>query len=254
MTTPNFAPPAAPTSPPKPMAVFRAVYGLLLRSVATRGRIAGIGALGAIAVLTAVAKHSGNPYHSLDTGTSFASFLLISIVPVAVLVFGAAMLGDLIDDGSLVYLWLRPVPTWIHVVAAWAATVSITAPVVLIPVMLSTAILDTSSELMIGTLVGGLVAVAAYSGLFVVGGIRFRRALPWGLAYIMIWEGFIATAGKSAAKLAVRSYVSSVLARETGIHIKLANFTLASAIIVPLVATAVLLVYGSRRLAKSDVA
>jgi ABC-2 type transport system permease protein len=239
---------------PQLVTVFVASYRLLLRSVATRGRVISVLALAGISVLTAVARHSQQPYDSLHAGTAFAAYMLFSIVPVAVLVFGAATIGDLIDDGSLVYLWLRPVPSWIYVAAAWAATVSITIPLVVIPVVLSTAIIDTSTDLLAATIIGGLVAVAAYAGLFVTGGIRFRRALPWGLAYILIWEGFIASAGKSAARLAIRSYTGSVLARMTGEHIKLANFTLASAIIVPLAAAVLALAYASRRLARSDVA
>lgn len=239
---------------PKASTALWVEYRLILRSVATKGRIAAVTALAGIAVITGVAKHASNPYHSLDAGVGFASNMLLYIVPVAVLVFGAATIGDLVDDGSLVYLWLRPVATWVHVVAAWAATVTITVPLVIVPIVLSTAVIDSTNALLVGTIGGGLVAVAAYAALFVTAGIRFRRALPWGLVYILIWEGFVAAAGKGAAKLAVRSYVASILARETDIKIKLANFTMASAIIVPLVAAVVCLAYASRRLARSDVA
>ncbi|MCU1369824.1 MAG: hypothetical protein JWO77_1018 [Ilumatobacteraceae bacterium] len=252
----DLAPPRSPERPPCPALgpVFAAEYKLLLRSVCTRGRLIAIGMLAGLSVLTALAVKLGDPYFTLDAGVDFVNGNIATLIPVAVLVFGVAVLGDLIDDGSLVYLWLRPVPSWIHVVAAWAATVTIVVPLVLAPVVGATAIIDTSPELIGGAALGGLVAIIAYSALFVTLGVRFKRALPWGLVYILIWEGFVASAGKTATRLALRSYVRSILGSMTDMHLKLGEFSLAVGIIVPLVVAALALLYTSRRLAKTDVA
>jgi ABC-2 type transport system permease protein len=229
------------------------VYKLLLRSIATTGRLVAIAALSGISVVTALIAHAHTSFHTLDTGTSYVSGNLVTLVPVAVLVFASATLGDLVDDGSLVYLWLRPVPTRTHVLAAWAATVSIIVPLVLAPIVLATAVIDSSSELMTGAILAGLVAVLTYGAIFVMLGVRFRRALPWGLIYILIWEGFVASAGKSATKLAVRSYVGSILSHETGIDIKLADFAELTGFIVPACVIVAALAYATRRLARTDV-
>lgn len=241
-------------SAPSHLTVFVAVYRLLLRSIATRGRLGAIGALAVVSLFTALAVQASSPFNPLRAATGYVDGNLTTLVPVAVLVFGAATLGDLIDDGSLVYLWLRPVPAWVHVAAAWAATVSIAIPLVGAPVVLAAAVIEPDPDLMVGTIVGALVAICAYSAIFVAAGIRFRRALPWGLVYILIWEGFVASAGETAAKLAIRSYVRSIISQQTGQSLKLAEFTLASGIIVPLVVAVVVLGYGARRLARTDVA
>ena len=86
--------------------------------------------------------------------------------------------------------------------------------------------MDGSAELLSGITVSVLVGVATYSAIFVALGVRFRRALIWGLAYILLWEGFVATAGAAAAKLAVRSYTRSILSEYTGVGIKLATMPL----------------------------
>lgn len=239
---------------PSSVDAFVAVYRLLLRSVATKGRLVAIAALSGVSVITAVVAHAHQSFHSLDNGTQYVSRNLVSLIPVAVLVFASATIGDLIEDGSLVYLWLRPIPARIHVLAAWAATISIVAPLVLAPLVLATAVIDPDANLLVGATLAGLVAVATYGAIFVMGGIRFRRALPWGLAYILIWEGFVASAGKSATKLAVRSYVGSILSHETGVPIKLADFSLVTGILVPIAMIMLALRYASRRLAKTDVA
>lgn len=246
---------SARSSPaPSQAAVFVAVYRLLLRSVATPGRLAAIGALAVVSILTALAVNASSPFDPLDAATGYVNGNLSTLVPVAVLVFGAATLGDLVDDGTLVYLWLRPVPARVHVLAAWAATVTIAVPLVGAPLVLATAMIEADGPLIGATVLGLLVGISAYSALFVMAGIRFRRALPWGLVYILIWEGFVASAGETAARLAVRSYVRSILAQMTDQSIKLAEFNLASGILVPLGVTAATLAYASRRLAHTDVA
>lgn len=267
--TPPPPPPGQPGSPeaaapgpsvgpggslPRPLTVLAAEYRLLLRSIATRGRLAAIGALAAVSLLTSILVSLAPLDDPLRSATNFVNLDLTTLVPVAVLVFGAATLGDLVDDATLVYLWLRPVPAWVHVAAAWLATVTITVPLVGAPVLLSAAIIEPDPDLLLATVIGGSVAIAAYSALFVMAGIRFRRALPWGLVYILIWEGFVASAGETAARLAVRSYVRSILSELTGQELRLAEFDLASGIVVPLVAGVLALAYASRRLARTDVA
>ena len=90
-----------------------------------------------------------SPPDDLEAAVGFVNGNIATLVPVAVLVFGAASLGDLIDDGSMVYLWLRPVPTWLHVVAAWAATVTVAVPLVVVPVVASAALIDASVEVLV---------------------------------------------------------------------------------------------------------
>jgi len=233
---------------------FRAEYRLILRSIATVGRLVAIGALALLSLGTAIVVHLSHPYDPLGAGTGYVNANVATLIPVAVLVFGAASLGDLMDDGSLVYLWLRPVPGWIHVAAAWAATVTVILPIVLAPVVLAAAIIDPSSALIGSTVLAGTTASVAYAAIFVTAGVRFRRALPWGLVYILIWEGFIASAGKTATKLAIRSYVRSILSNGTGVPIKLAVFSTPASIAVPLAVAVLSLAYATRRLARSDIA
>lgn len=255
MTAGYRSPQAPPVrSGPRLGPVFLAEYRLLLRSVCTKGRLIAIAMLAGLSVLTAIAVALGDPLDPVFEGVGFVNGNIATLIPVAVLVFGSAVLGDLIEDGSLVYLWLRPVPSWVHVLAAWLATVTVVVPLVLVPVVASTLFIDPSGSLLAPAALGGLVAVAAYAGLFVTLGVRFKRALPWGLVYILIWEGFIASAGKTATKLAVRSYVRSILSSMTDTRLKLGDFSLGVGIVVPLLVAVVALAYASRRLAKTDVA
>ncbi|MFN8016529.1 MAG: hypothetical protein U0P45_00215 [Acidimicrobiales bacterium] len=257
MTTTAPPPRPAPTSAtgrPSLGRAFRTEYRLILRSICTPGRLIAIGLLAGVSVLTAIGVAADGPLDPMRAGVRFVNGNVATLVPVAVLLFGAAALGDLLDDGSLVYLWLRPIPMWLHVAAAWAATCTVVVPLVVAPVVASTALIHADGALVGAAAVGGLVAVAAYAALFVMLGVRFRRALPWGLAYILIWEGFVASAGKTATKLAIRSYVRSILTTMTGVQLKLGEYGLAVGIAVPLLVGAVAFAYAARRLGRTDVA
>ncbi len=43
-------------------------------------------------------------------------------------------------------------------------------------------------------------------------GLWVQRALAWGLAYVLIWEGAVASAGAGLTRLSIRGYTRSLLA------------------------------------------
>lgn len=257
-------PPAPPAQPGRAAGLgrqgstpgaFLAIYRLLLRSLATRGRLIGLGLLGALGVLVAFAIGASHPFDPVDAGTHFVDgFGLTVLVPVTTLVFASAAIGDPTDDATLVYLWLRPVRRSRIALAAFAASVTICLPLVGVPLVIAAALVHGGSELISGTAIAVTVAVVAYCGLFTAWGIRVRRALPWGLAYILLWEGFVARAGRSASRLAILSYTQSVLSEYTGVGLRLAESSLTVGIIVPILVAALAVAYAAHRLNVQDVA
>ena len=74
-----------------------------------------------------------------------------------------------------------------------------------------------------GTLLSASSPSSPTAALFVLLGLWVRRALLWGLAYILLWEGFVAIAGQNAQRLAIRSYTRSLLRDATGVDLFLAD-------------------------------
>ena len=56
----------------------------------------------------------------------------------------------------------------------------------------------------------------AYSGLFVLAGLWFRRAVWWGLAFILIWENLLANTVDGAARFTVAGWTGAVLGLAAG--------------------------------------
>lgn len=238
-----------------PPHAWRAIYTLMLRNLAKRGRMIGLAVLGVGGAGVGLALRLAGPIDPVKVGTKFISgFGLSVLVPVACLVFASAAVGDATDDATLVYLWLRPVHRSKIILAAFAAALTICVPLVGLPLIGTAALVGGSAELVSGTAVSVIVSVVAYCGIFTAWGVRIRRALPWGLAYILLWEGFAATAGVMASRLAIRSYSQSIMSEYTGVALRLASFSLGLSIIVPLVVTAVALTYATRRVRVQDVA
>jgi ABC-2 type transport system permease protein len=241
-----------------PIRAVRLSYGIVLRQLVTRGRLAALLLVGAvtaaIAVAVGVSDTATSPADSLQTGVELISLLHFTLlVPIIALVFATAALGDMREDGTLVYLWLRPMDRWPIAVGAWLASITLSLPLTLVPLVVSAVAVDGGGDLVSATVLAGVVGVIAYSALFVLLGLLLKNSIVWGLGYIMIWEGLIASFGSFAAKLAVRGYTRSILTSLTDVDLELGDLSLPVGIVVPLVASAVAIVLASVRLRTMDV-
>jgi ABC-2 type transport system permease protein len=238
-----------------PARAMRLSYGIVLRQLVTRGRLAALLLVGAAATAIAVAVGASDSRSDpLETGVQLISSLHFTLlVPIIALVFATAALGDMREDGTLVYLWLRPMDRWPVGVGAWLASITLSLPLTLVPLVISSVAIDGGSDLVAATVLAGVVGVVAYSALFVLLGLLLKNSIVWGLGYIMIWEGLIAAFGSFAAKLAIRGYTRSILTSITEIDLDLGDLSLAAGVIVPLVVAAVALVLAGARLRAMDV-
>jgi len=242
-----------------PPGAFVRLYGVFLRHLLTWGRATVIVALGGLAVLVALAvnvaaNEASSTTDPVTAGTELMNrFGFTTVVPICALVFASSALGDTVDDRTLVYLWLTPVARWRMAAAATLASATVALPLVFVPLVLAAAATGAGGALMGGTAVATIVGVIGYSGVFVTLGLKFKRALVWGIAYILIWEGFVATASETAAKLSLRAYTASILSQYTGVGLRLGTLTLGSSLLVPPLVALAFTALTARLLARTDV-
>jgi ABC-2 type transport system permease protein len=233
------------------------IYRLILRSQASTARLAALGSLGVLAIVigAAIGVTEDVDFARLDHAVGLVNVYGLSLfVPVTTLVFASAALGEPQEDGTLVYLWLRPVARWRIALASLGATLTVSLPLVVVPMVVAVALTRTGADIVGATLLSTALATIAYAGVFLLLGLRVRRALVWGLAYILVWEGFVARAGKTASQLAIRAHARSVLGRLADGNPDLVTVSLVTGIAVPLVAAAVATWLTVRRLQNQDVA
>jgi ABC-2 type transport system permease protein len=191
------------------MSTFTSLVRLFLRLLATKGRLLALSGLTAtMLLLSVVTGRSNAPIN--DTWTLFRNFGLSGMIPIAALVMGSSAFGDLVDDRTLVHLWLRPANRALIVGAAWVAAVLVCIPFTVVGITVSLALAKMPGGAIVSGGFSALLGTLAYSAVFLGLGLKLRRALPWGLAYILIWEGVLANAGQGLARFALSLSTRSV--------------------------------------------
>ena len=259
------APVARPSRHVSPARAAALTYRVLVRQVVTPGKLLALGGLGALMILVgwivgfAGADEDLSAAGLLQDGAIYADgFGLIILVPIVSLVFGSSVLGEIREDGTLVYLWLRPMNRGPVVLGASAAAVTAALPLAVIPTAiggwLAADRVAGSSDLLVGALVAAALGTAAYSSLFVLVGLLLKKPIMWGIGYVLLWEGLAVGLGDFAARLSLRGYSRSLLVRIVEVDQGFDPYTTTTAVAVLVAVAVVGLVLATVRLNRLEVA
>lgn len=232
-TPPPSSVTAMSAAPPSTFVAVRSITQMFVREMATKGRLAALGALGALLVVLGLASRFGDD--QLEAGASVLAELGVGIVaPIATLVLASATLGNLRSDGTLVYVWLRPVPRWSIVIAAVLSTLIVAVPVVVVPSVVAGVLAGGGADLVAAAVWAPIVTVLGYTAVFVPLGAALKRSFIVGLVYVLIWGGLLARLGSGFAALSVQSYGVAAIEETTGVELSGGNHTSSAVIIVPI--------------------
>jgi ABC-2 type transport system permease protein len=214
-----------------------ALYRVLLRTQITVARLLSIAALGALSILLgAISRADDEPTQA--AADVVAAYGLGVLVPLATLSLGTSVIGDLVEDRVLVYLWLKPVARWQLPAAAVLATFSVVAPLTALPLAAS-AVVAGAGDVALAAFAAATLAALAYTGLFVAAGLWFRRAVWWGLAFVLLWENVVAYSAEGAARFTVSAWARAILETAPEVAVPLGQRSAAAAFVVlPAVALA----------------
>jgi ABC-2 type transport system permease protein len=138
-----------------------------------------------------------------------------ALAPLTALLYAAGIVQDEVEEQTLTYLLLRPLPRWAlyatRLAAAWLTTTVLT---VLFTTLTLTVIYWNTPELWGNVLPRRAATVAAvmalaqlgYCSLFGIIGLLTRRSLIAGLAYIIVFEGLLANFDAVVRRLTVTYY------------------------------------------------
>ena len=195
------------------MSVTLPIADVTLRGLLGRRRTVLLVLLAALPVLVAllIALTGGRPNPDRFLETLVVRF----VMPLLALIVGTSVLGSEIEDGTAVYLMVKPIARWRIVIAKAIVAVGLTALLVVPAVIVTAALLpargDTTTTIVafsVACLAGG----SAYAVAFLALSVFTTRAFLIGLAYVLIWEGVLAGLLEGTKFLSIRQATLGIAA------------------------------------------
>ena len=223
---PAFAPPDAPgmgetvVARARRPAAFRPLVRLIAGGLLGRRRTAGVALLSAAPVLVAAILAFAGGLGDAETlaGEVYAAITLGLVIPLVALLLGTAALGTAFDDGTILYLLLKPVPRRTVLLAAMVVAGVAAALLALASTLVAGLLLLGASApaLLAGMLAATLLAAVLYAAVFVTLSVFTGRALLLGLGYVLVWEGLVTSLLEGTRILSIREYALAFLGALSG--------------------------------------
>jgi ABC-2 type transport system permease protein len=182
-----------------------------------------------------------------------------TLIPLAAAVFGTTAFGGEVDDGTLVYLLVKPIARWRIVLSKYLVAVLSTLAVGVPALVLPWLVLrndEVTGGMLQGFLVGAVLASVIYCAIFLALGVATRRALVFALLYIIAFEGVLSRQLEGVKAFSVREWSVSVSLAASEGALKVAEYTVPMNTVYTMgsIFLAVALTLSLRRLSRYEVA
>jgi ABC-2 type transport system permease protein len=165
-------------------------------------------------------------FHAPPTGEIQFAFIfnLIphALVPLAALLYAGGIVQDEVEEQTLTYLLIRPLPRWALYLTKLLAIVLITSMLTAVFTAITYAVIALTAggpatsgwtEPALKTAVLLTLVQVGYCGLFGLLGVLMRRSLLVGVAYIVFFEGILASLDTVVRRLTVMYYFRVLVLR-----------------------------------------
>ena len=185
-----------------------ALFMLAFRQALTRRKVALLIILALLPLGLAVILDSTVGEAGTLIGPVLGGLVVSVTLPITVMVLATGAFGNEVEDRTLSLLTTKPVPRWTIVLAKFAATVVVAAPLMAAVAAAITAMdPDGTGNAPIVAAIAVAVGVVAYASAFTWLGLLTTRALGFGLVYVLLWEALITSFLSGTRYLSIRSYI-----------------------------------------------
>jgi ABC-2 type transport system permease protein len=176
---------------------------------------------GALAAVVNLAPRFKPPIEEIQFAFIF-NLIPHALAPLAALLYAAGIVQDEVEEQTLTYLLIRPLPRWAIYLTKLLATVLITSVLTAAFTAITFAVIAFTAG---GPATSGWIEPAwktavllslvqvGYCGLFGLLGVLMRRSLLVGVAYIVFFEGILASLDTMARRLTVMYYFRVLVLR-----------------------------------------
>ena len=192
------------------------MFRLSLHQLAGRWRLILILLLAALPVtLAAVVSAFGGDdesYQAHFINTLLDGMIVGGVLPIVTMALATAAFGDELDDRTLSYLVLKPVPRLLIVLPKLLASIVVAGPLLIASGVIATILgLDGGGQAAVAVGVALFAGVVTYAAIFTWAGLISSRALGFALIYVFLWEGLISSFLGGVRYLSVRGYTLAIL-------------------------------------------
>jgi ABC-2 type transport system permease protein len=198
-----------------------ALFVLSLRQMVRGKRLLVLSVLYLIpAVLALVLRCLDHPAPADELETGLLFYLLPhALVPLTALLYAGSVIQDEIEDQTLTYLLIRPLPRWALYVVKLLAVWVVTGALMVVFTTLTYAATYWRTDELWGTILPGkalifsgilALALLAYCGVFGLIGVLTSRSLVTGVIYVVLFEITVANIDIVVRKLTVVYYVRAL--------------------------------------------
>ena len=174
-----------------------------------------------IAVLFAINADAGSRRQEFTAEVLLGALVTSAVLPLVALVFGTAVLGAEIEEGTAVYLLSKPISRAQIVISkllvAWLATVVVVVPAAALAAVVA---LEGSDEngISLAFAVALTAGALAYCAFFVLLSVLTSRALIAGALYVFIWEIVVTNLFSGTRLLSIREFTFAIADALTSVH------------------------------------
>jgi ABC-2 type transport system permease protein len=183
--------------------------------------------------------------------------VVTTVLPLTALMFGTSVLGDELEDGTVIYLLTKPLERWRillpKILAAWLLTWLLAV----VAVVSSTLVVmgGDGGSIIVAFTVATAVGSLAYTSVFVLLSIVTSRALIAGLVFVFIWEGAVSGIFEGVRYLSIRHYALGIADWLLDVPPRALNAYVggATALVMSAIVIAVAAFYANKRLQRVEI-
>jgi ABC-2 type transport system permease protein len=172
------------------------IASITLRQLLSRRRTLLLLLLAGILVLVAVVfRLAGEEARAVRfTAGLLGNLGVRTLMPLVALLFGTGAIGSEIDDGTAIFLLAKPISRRTVVISKLVVAAACSAALTCAPMLLAGLIGagGLGDGLVLGMVAAAAIGSVLYCAVFVTLSLITSRALIFGLAYVLIWEGLLA--------------------------------------------------------------
>lgn len=158
----------------------------------------------------------------------YRNIVLGVLLPLTAVIFGALTFGGDVEEGTLVYLLVRPVPRALVVAVKYLVAAVITAAVITGALVLSWAGLrdpEVTGVILRAFILAATIGAAIYTAIFAFLGLVTKRGLVVGLLYVIVFENVVTRMMEGVRSLSVREFAVSLAQWASGGQVRWPGYT-----------------------------